>query len=711
MNTRNLIIAALMLLFVVSGFSQKRDLNIDDPYKNPAVYPQRLNQLQWVADANFYSYIENNALVKFDLKGKADTVLKLETVQKDFASHNLKSPKRFPQFEWNTTTSLRYVSNDSLFGYDFVNHKIEFKNMMASESEYVKEQSVTGDVAFTEGQNLFIYSKGKKITVTNDTKEGVVNGQTVARSEFGITHGIFWSPKGTNLAFYKKDESMVTNYPLVDVNARVGEVKNTRYAMAGMTNEKVDLCVYNLSSGKTITLKTDDGTDHFLTNISWTPDEKYILIAVLNRQQNHMWLNKYDAYTGDFVKTLFEETHPRYVEPLDPAFFLNGDNAKFVWLSQRDGFKHAYLYDLEGNMMKQLTKGNWLITEFMGFNADNSLMFFTSTQESPLQNHLYSLNMKSLKVSKLTVNHGTHYVTLSADKNYFFDVYSNWNEVAKEYVIGSADGKINRSLLKSINPLADVNVGEMTISTIKADDGTELYYRLIKPSNFDPKKKYPAIVYVYGGPHAQMITDSWLGGGGMFLQYLAAQGFVVFTVDNRGSANRGFEFESVIHRQLGKVEMRDQMAGIEFLKSLPYVDSQRIGVDGWSFGGFMSTSLKLNQPGTFKVAVAGGPVIDWKFYEIMYGERYMDTPEENAEGYENSSVLPLAKNLEGKLLIIHGTMDPTVVWQHSLLFIQECVNNHNQVDYFVYPGHEHNVRGMDRLHLETKIFEYFRDNL
>lgn len=711
MNTRNLLVTALMLLFVVSGFSQKRELKIDDPYKNPAVYPQRLNQLQWVADANFYSYIENNALVKFDLKGKADTVLKLETVQKDFASHNLKSPKRFPQFEWNSTTSLRYVSNDSLFVYDFVNHKIEFKNMMASESEYVKEQSVTGDVAFTEGQNLFIYSKGKKITVTNDTKEGVVNGQTVARSEFGITHGIFWSPKGTSLAFYKKDESMVTNYPLVDVNARVGEVKNTRYAMAGMTNEKVNLCVYNLSSGKTITLKTDDGTDHFLTNISWTPDEKYILIAVLNRQQNHMWLNKYDASTGDFVKTLFEETHPRYVEPLDPAFFLSGDNTKFVWLSQRDGFKHAYLYDLEGNMMKQLTKGNWLITEFMGFNADNSLMFFTSTQESPLQNHLYSLNMKSLKVSKLTVNHGTHYVTLSADKNYFFDVYSNWNEVAKEYVIGSADGKINRSLLKSINPLADVNVGEMTISTIKADDGTELYYRLIKPANFDPKKKYPAIVYVYGGPHAQMITDSWLGGGGMFLQYLAAQGFVVFTLDNRGSANRGFEFESVIHRQLGKVEMRDQMAGIEFLKSLPYVDSQRIGVDGWSFGGFMSTSLKLNHPGTFKVAVAGGPVIDWKFYEIMYGERYMDTPEENPEGYENTSVLPLAKNLEGKLLIIHGTMDPTVVWQHSLLFIQECVNNQKQVDYFVYPGHEHNVRGMDRLHLETKIFEYFRDNL
>jgi dipeptidyl-peptidase-4 len=290
-------------------------------------------------------------------------------------------------------------------------------------------------------------------------------------------------------------------------------------------------------------------------------------------------------------------------------------------------------------------------------------------------------------------------------------VVSNYTDIAREYRLYSTKGKMLKVLKENRSPLKDFNVGETTISTLEADDGTDLYYRLIKPANFDSTKKYPVLVYVYGGPHAQLVTDSWMGGSGFFLQNMAAKGYVVFTLDNRGSANRGFAFESIVHRQLGVTEMKDQMVGVEFLKTLSYVDTARFGVDGWSFGGFMTTSLMTEHAETFKVGVAGGPVIDWKYYEIMYGERYMDTPEENPEGYKNANLLNKVDKLEGRLMLIHGTMDPTVVWQHSLKFLEECVKQQKQVDYFVYPGHEHNVRGMDRLHLETKIARYFDDFL
>ena len=234
---------------------------------------------------------------------------------------------------------------------------------------------------------------------------------------------------------------------------------------------------------------------------------------------------------------------------------------------------------------------------------------------------------------------------------------------------------------------------------------------MIKPINFDPKKKYPVLVYVYGGPHAQLVKNSWLGGAGLWLNYMAQQGYLIWTLDNRGSANRGFEFENSIFRNLGTLELEDQMQGINYLKSLDYVDVDRIGVDGWSYGGFMTISLMLKNPGVFKAGCAGGPVIDWKWYEVMYGERYMDTPQDNPEGYKNACLLNHVKDFEGRLLIIHGTMDPTVVWQNSLSFLQKCVDEDKLVDYFVYPGHGHNVGGMDRVHLWKKIEQYFNDNL
>ena len=705
----------LLLLFVFTAVAQQKVLKIDDVYTNPEVYPIRVNNLQWIPEQSNYSYVKDNMMMSSVIKGKkADKpILTLEKLNKDWAKAGLKEQKRFPRLSWLAKDVLSFVNEDMLYSYNIVSGAVDFKCIYPQSSEYIKKNPAKGDmVAFTEGQNLFV-AKGDKLTaVTRDTVDGIVNGQTVARSEFGITQGIFWSPKGNLLAYYKKDESMVSNYPLVNTTTRVASVENTRYAMAGMTTEHVEVWVYNPQTKTNLMLDNSKFDGQYLTNVSWSPNEEFIYIQVLNRGQNQMLLNKYDAKTGLFVKTLFEEINEKWVEPEEEIHFLNNDNKQFVYMSERDGYYHAYLYNTDGKMIKQLTKGEWVITSFEGFNAKNTKMYFMATKESPIERHLYELNMKSLKVRKITSVEGTHRVTFNKAKTYAFDSYSNYKEIAREYsLLSISKAKSVKIIKENKNPFNDFKMGEMTIDKIKANDGTDLYYRLIKPVDFDPTKKYPVIVYVYGGPHAQLINNTFLGGAGYFLHAMAAKGYVIFTVDNRGSANRGFAFENIIHRQLGVVEMEDQMAGINFLKSLEYVDQDRIGVDGWSFGGFMTTSLMLNHNDVFKVGVAGGPVIDWKYYEIMYGERYMDTPEENPQGYKNSCVLEKVDDLKGQLLIIHGSMDPTVVWQHSLQFIKTCVEKQKQVDYFVYPGHEHNVRGMDRLHLEKKIAKYFDDYL
>ena len=712
---KNIFILVILSFFVLAGVAQEKTLKLKDVYTNPEVYPNRVSALQWIPGENSYSYIEDNKMMSSAFKGRrADKpIITLEKINEDWKKAGLKEQKRFPSLSWSDKNEFRFVNEDKLYIYNIKSGEIAYKCNYPQSSEYIKRNPAKADmVAYTKGQNLFINKGEVEIAVSNDTIDGIVNGQTVARSEFGITHGIFWSPKGNLLAYYKKDETMVSNYPLVNTTTRVATVENTRYAMAGMETESVDVWVFNPESKKNIMLDNSNFKGEYLTNVTWSPNEEFIYIQVLNRGQDHMKLNKYNAKTGEFEKTLFEEKHEKWVEPEEELHFLNNDNENFVFMSERDGYYHAYLYNTDGKMIKQLTKGDWVITSFEGFNASNTKMYFMATKESPIERHLYELDMKSLEIKKLTSVEGTHNITLNESKTYAFDTYSNYKEIAREYSLLSISKAVSVKIIKkNKNPFENFKMGEMTIDKIKANDGTDLYYRLIKPVDFDASKKYPVLVYVYGGPHAQMINNTFLGGGGYFLQAMAAKGYVIFTVDNRGSGNRGFAFENAIHRQLGVLEMQDQMSGIEFLKTLDFVDMDRIGVDGWSYGGFMTTSLMLNHNDVFKVGVAGGPVIDWKYYEIMYGERYMDTPEENPEGYKNSCVLEKVDSLTGQLLIIHGTMDPTVVWQHSLQLLKVCVDKQKQIDYFVYPGHGHNVRGMNRLHLENKIAKYFDDYL
>ncbi|MFH2144041.1 MAG: DPP IV N-terminal domain-containing protein [Bacteroidota bacterium] len=607
---------------------------------------------------------------------------------------------------------MQFQSGKNLVNYDCKSKKIILNILVDEKAENPEYCHENKKVAYTIDNNLYIIHGDKKITpVTSDKDKGIVNGQTVHRNEFGISDGIFWSPKGNYLAFYKKDETMVTDYPLVDMTKRIAEIKNIKYPMAGMKSEEVKTCVYDIQTGKTTVLQTGEPVEQYLTNISWSQDEQYIFIAVLNREQNYLKFNQYDIKTGNFIKTIFEEENFRYVEPEIPALFLPGNPDLFIWKSERDGWDHLYLYSIKDGLKKQLTKGEWVVTEVLGFDSEGKNLFFMSTKESPLENHGYKIDIETGKITRLTSVAGTHNATLSPTGNFLIDNYNSTKD-AKVFDIIDSSGDNVKSLLKSKNPLIDYSLGELKIGSIKADDNqTDLYYRLIKPLDFDPNKKYPAIIYVYGGPHAQLVTNSWQGGARLWEFYMAQNGYVMITIDNRGSSNRGFEFESCIHRNLGDIELRDQLKAVEVLKGLGYVDTSKIGVHGWSYGGFLTTSLMLKHSDIFKVGVAGGPVMDWKYYEVMYGERYMDMPVENPQGYENACLTTKTDDLKGKLLIIHGYIDNTVVLQHSLDFIENCIKNNKQVDFFVYPTAEHNVFGYDRIHLMQKVSDYFDANL
>ncbi|HAH71914.1 MAG TPA: S9 family peptidase, partial [Butyricimonas virosa] len=566
--------------------------------------------------------------------------------------------------------------------------------------------------AYTIDNNLYYMDeRGNSYTVTADEDKNIVNGQVVSRNEFGITGGIFWSPDGKKLGFYRKDESQVTNFPLLDINTRTGELKEIKYPMAGMKSELVSLGVYDIASAKTTFLDANDfGREQYLTGITWAPESDMVYIQVLNRGQNHMRLNKYDASTGKLIATLFEEKSNTYVEPQSGLVFLANNPKQFIYsTNNRDGFMNLYLHDVNGKLIRRLTDVDADV-EFVAADPAGKYVYYLSSEISPVEKQLFRVEVKSGKKSRLTTEEGWHSIMMSGDCAYFVDNYSSI-KVPRNVDLTTNTGKVVRRLQEVENPNKDYNFGEITLGKIKADDGSDLYYRLIKPMDFDPNKKYPVIHYVYGGPHSQLVTNTWNASLRMWEMYMAQHGYVVFVIDNHGTPNRGKAFEDIIHRQCGQVEMKDQVKGIEWLKSFPWVDANRIGVHGWSYGGFMTISLITNYPDIYKVAVAGGPVIDWKWYEVMYGERYMDTPQENPEGYAKTSLIAKAKDLKGKLLICQGAVDPVVVWEQSLSFIRECIKNNVQVDYFPYPCAEHNVMGRDRIHLMQKVTNYFEDYL
>ena len=579
-------------------------------------------------------------------------------------------------------------------------------------------------VAYVKDYQLYVRdADNKEHQLTTDGSPSVVYGSAVHRNEFGITTGTFWSPDGQKLAFYRMDQSKVTDYPQVDIDTRIATCKPDKYPMAGENTHHVTVGVYDLSTGQMTYLNTPNGSVSgdsiatsvpYLTNIAWGPDSKTIYLFELNRDQNDCRLVSYDAATGNRLAELDRETHDKYVEPLHPIQFLPWDNGKFILQSQRDGYNHLYLYSKDGKLIKQLTSGPWVVQEVLGFNTKHKSIIIAANKYHPLHRWLYAVSIKDGKIRELVDTDGVHRGSLSETGAFLVDNWSNPTTPRCIDLISTASGgsAARTRLLTASDPWDGYQQPIFECGQLKAADGvTDLYYRMVKPHDFDPAKKYPTVVYVYGGPHAHNIEASWHWYSRSWETYMAQKGYIIFVLDNRGSENRGRDFEQATFRQLGQIEMQDQMKGVDYLRTLPYIDADRIGVHGWSFGGFMTISLITNYPDVFKVGVAGGPVIDWKWYEVMYGERYMDTPQANPEGYEKTSLLSKAKNLKGKLQIITGYNDDTVVPQHCLSFLKACIEAGTQPDFFVYPGELHNMQGHASVHLHERITQYFEDYL
>ena len=590
------------------------------------------------------------------------------------------------------------------------------RNRHEGELEFCK---ASGAVAFSKDNNLWVAAAdGTEHQLSSDGSREIVYGKSVHRDEFGIYKGTFWSPDGQQLAFYRMDQSMVADYPQVNTFEREATLAPDKYPMAGMTSHKVTVGIFSLPGARSkgqgagcIYLDLGDPTDRYFTNIAWAPDGKTLYLYELNRDQNHTTLDAYDTTTGRKIKTLREESSDKYVEPLHPITFLPWDDTKFIYWSWKDGYKHLYLMDINGKELGQLTSGKWVVKELVGFCSATKSAIIITKEAGDLGRNIYRLDLKTKKRTLLDNGRGCHSAQLSADGRYLIDT---WQEPTVPRACAVTDTKTGKqSLLRTAkDPWDGWYQPIFEQGTILAADGqTTLYWRMVKPMDFDASKKYPTVVYVYGGPHAHNVEASWHWGSRSWETYMAQKGYILFILDNRGSEDRGRDFEQVTFRHLGQEEMKDQMQGVAYLKSLPYVDTDRLGVHGWSFGGFMTTSLMTTYPDAFKVGVAGGPVIDWKWYEVMYGERYMDTPEQNPEGYEQTSCINKAKNLKGKLQIIIGMNDPTCVPQHSLQFLNACAEAGTQPDFFVYPGEGHNMAGHKSVHLHERITQYFEDYL
>ncbi|MFN0201195.1 MAG: DPP IV N-terminal domain-containing protein [Bacteroidia bacterium] len=710
----NYAITCVMLLFFSTATQAQKVMSIEQTIDR-SLSPKTLYQLAFRGETNRYVYVERPSwnMVEGDDNTAPTPILTLEDLNTALIAAGGEKLAYFPPATWENSQKFSFSDATNLWQYDF-GRKAVTRVVSWKEDATSQDMVSNGNTAYVTNGNLFVItaSNNKTTKITEGDGYQIVYGMPAHRNEFGIEKGTFWSNNGQMLAFYRVDQSQVTDYPLAKWSEPTAKNENIKYPMAGATSHFATVGVYDIKNGKTIYLQTGKPDDQYLTNITWSPDDKYIYIAVVNRDQNEMKVNRYEAKTGKFIMTLFTEKHEKYVEPKHALHFLPNKEDEFLFYSERDGYMHLYHYQADGRMVKQVTSGNWEVDEILGFDKKGESVLISARKESPLESHLYKVKLKTGEMNLFTFDKGMHNLAVSKDGTRFLDTYSNLTTPNVSQIGDAESGKILSKFMTADNPLKDYKVGEISLGTVKSSDGTtDLHYRLIKPIDFDKNKKYPVMVYVYGGPHVQLVQNRWLGGADGFLLYMASQGYVVFTLDSRGSDGRGLDFENATHRQLGTMEVADQMAGVNFLKTLPYVNSSKMAVFGWSFGGFMTTSLMLKQPNTFQVGVAGGPVIDWKYYEIMYTERYMDTPAQNPDGYKAACLINYVDKLTGKLLIIHGLQDDTVVPQHTSAFVNECIAKGILIDYFPYPNHPHNVRGKDRIHLYKKVADYIQGNL
>lgn len=708
---KRLIFAALIssLMLAASYSAVALELTVHDIiYKKKELLPRKLEQLQWLPGSHLFSYVdEEQNLVITD----ADSQVVKRISLKQFNEMQDLKDESIPELSFIDATSFWVRIHEKILVYDIESGNYTQANSLPKDAANLVFYSPE-KIAYTLGPNLFIAVNNQHTQLTDCAPlQNIVNGHVVHRSEFGINQGSFWSKSGKLLAYYRMDESMVDDYPFKDIKSFPTKYTTIKYPMTGVKSHEVKLLIYNLENAKTITLDIAGPADQYLTNVSFSADDKHIFVNILNRAQNSLATTLFETATGTMVDQLWEYQAEKYINPAFSYYFSQKRPEFPLWCSRHLGWFSLFELDINAKELRALSQGSKDISSIHGFCESEDKFFYSAFDGHYPSRHGYMYDFSRAKEIKLTAQEGIHTIKPSEDGKYVLDTFSN---VKTGYQVNllSSEGEELRTIYEAPDSLKGYKEVDRQLLTLKSADGHyDLFARLILPADFDKNSRYPAIVYVYGGPHAQIVQDTYFLGARLWEIMMAQKGYVVFSLDNRGSGNRGLQFEQESFRALGKVELLDQLKGIEFLQSRPYVDASRLGVYGWSFGGFMATSLMVKYPEIFKVGIAGGAVTDWRLYEAMYGERFMGTANDNNDGYLESSCLNFVQNLKGRFMMISGTHDDVVVPSNTELFIDKAIESGNKIDSFYYPYGKHHFDSKGEFHLHEKITTYFDENL
>jgi dipeptidyl-peptidase-4 len=673
----------------------------------------------WAPDGKHFAFYKDKTILLYDVPAKSSKLLiNLEPLEA--AAVKVPTPERFDwrnrrvqteSFEWSADGReiLLEVEGDLFLWHMNAGKWDQLTNTPVAEADPKLSPDGT-HVAVRRDSDLYTLDikAHKETRLTEDGSATLLNGELdwVYPEELDLGTAYWWSPDSSRIAYLQFDISREFEYPQIDLKARRALLELERYPQAGTPNADVSVGVVSKDGGPTRWMDLGETRGHLIARVYWTPDSSAVAVTRLNRVQNELDFLRASATSGA-SQVLIHETDRTWINVTDNFRFLK--NGQFLWSSERDGFRHLYLYSAEGKQISRVTEGNWEVESITGVDEAKGRVFYVSTEPSPLQRQLWSINLDGTGKTRLTKEDGTHSVSMSPSTDYYLDTWSNLTNPPSR-VLHSGDGaEVNMYHEADRKPLEDYKFAPVEIATVKASDGTTLYGKLIKPIGFQAGRKYPVIVMVYGGPGAQTIFDAWYGMG--WEQALAQRGFVIWALDNRGSSGRGHAFESVLYRRFGKTELADQKSGLEYLIGQGFVDPARVGLFGWSYGGYMTLYSLLNAPDVFRAGIAGAPVTDWHNYDTIYTERYLGLPDENEEAYKASSDVSYADQLKSRLLIVHNIEDDNVLFQNSLQMSDAFEKADKLFDMVVYTQKSHGVGGPARKHLLELTTEFFEKNL
>lgn len=720
---RNYILLAFTLL--ISHINVAQNLSNEEIWGSGKLASRRSPGFQSMADGMHYSntYESNGktAILRYDFAaGKVtDTILYLNDAVYEgntipFSSYDFSHDEK--QILLTAAPEMIYRHSMKADGYLYDRSTRKIKKLSGNGKFMFPTFSPDGlQLAFVRDNNVFIIHlstlKEKQIT-TDGKRNEIINGTVdwVYEEEFSMDKGFDWSPDSKRIVYYRFDESGVKEFNLTTYGALYPKESPYKYPKAGEDNAKVTVWVYDITGGKSIQLNTGSEWE-YIPRIKWTQDPMKVSVQRMNRHQNVLELIFCDAVSGN-ANVVLRDTNTSFIEITDDLTFLK-DGKRFIWTSSRDGYNHIYLYGIDGKLIQQITKGNYDVTKYYGFDEKTGNFFYQSAEPTPRDRRIMSCNLKG-KTTPLSTSDGIHDAAFSSGFNYFEDTYSNLTSPYTS-ALYKRDGSLLRVLEDNANLkklLSNYTLGKVDTFSINASDNTTLLGWRILPPDFDAKKKYPVLLYVYGGPGRQTVLNEWGGGNYLWHHLLAQKGYIVISVDNRGTPGRGIQFANCIYKDMGGPEVKDQSDVAEWVKKQSWADASRVGIWGWSFGGYMSSLMMTKTAGIFKAGIAVAPVTTWRYYDSIYTERYLQTPQENAKGYDENSPITYAKELKGNFLLVHGSGDDNVHYQNTMDFINALVKSNRQFDLMIYPNRAHGISGGGaRLHLFTKMTNFLLENL